>query len=149
MELPLNFFPKINASLNALAAFFLFLGWFAIKFGNVKLHRVSMATAFGVSAVFLASYLYYHFHFPSQKFQGLGWSRNVYFPMLISHIILAVAILPFIFRILFLAYRQRFAEHARLARWVWPLWIYTSVTGVLIYFFLYVWFPAGTEELLP
>ncbi len=147
MELTAAFLPKLNASLNAIAAFFLVLGFFAIKNQKILWHRIFMSTAFLVSALFLGFYLYYHFNFPSQRFQGQGLIRVFYFSMLLSHVILAVVILPFILRLFFLAFKERFLEHKRLARIIWPLWIYTSVTGVLIYFFLYEWFPSNGASL--
>jgi putative membrane protein len=146
MDLTFNFFPQLNASLNAIAALFLLLGWVAIKKKSLRVHKFCMGTAFLVSSLFLASYLYYHYHFPSKKFLGEGFWRPLYFTLLISHIILATAILPFILRLLYLALKARFDEHRKMARWVWPLWIYTSVSGVLVYFFLYVWFKDGLSS---
>lgn len=134
--------PSLNASLNATAAFFLLLGFLAVKQKHINAHRFCMAIAVLASSLFLGCYLYYHFNFPAVPFAGKGSIRYLYFTMLISHIILAVAMLPFIFRLLQHALNARFEEHKRLARIVWPVWMYTSLTGILIYFFLYVWFPA-------
>jgi putative membrane protein len=142
MELTANhnlFFPTLNACLNALAGILLFAGWIFIKKGDRQTHGKIMAAAFGVSAVFLASYLYYHFNYDAVKYQSQGWIRPVYFTILITHIILATLNLPFILRIVFLAYKKRFQEHARMARWVWPVWMYVSITGVLVYMMLYRW----------
>jgi putative membrane protein len=136
-------FPLINAILNATAAFFLVAGFIAVKQRKLELHKKLMRAAFVFSALFLADYLYYHFNYPSQKFGGQGWIRPLYFTILISHIILAVVILPFILRMVWLATQSRFQEHARIARWIWPLWMYTSVTGVLVYLMLYQWFPSA------
>ncbi len=136
-----SFLPAWNASLNALAAILLLIGYRQIRTGQRDKHLRTMKAAFRVSAVFLASYLYYHYAFPHRLFGGTGAIRTIYFTMLVSHIILAVANLPFIFRILYLAKQEDFARHAKLARIVWPVWMYTSVTGVLVYFFLYQWFP--------
>lgn len=132
-----TFLPALNACLNALSLLFLILGFVFVKQRKLDLHKIAMSAAFGVSAAFLASYLYYHFNYEAQKFGGVGWIRPVYFFILISHIILAVAILPFIFRVLYFAWKGSFEKHARTARWVWPAWIYTSLTGVLVYLMLY------------
>ncbi len=136
-----TFFPALNASLNALSLLFLVLGFYFIKTKRRELHMRTMWAAFGVSTAFLASYLFYHFNYESQKFSGQGFVRGFYFFILISHIILAVVILPFILRLLYLATRGAYERHAKIARWIWPLWVYTSFTGVLVYFFLYQWFP--------
>lgn len=145
MENPAQYsfiFPSINASLNALASILLFWGFVLIKQRKLEAHEKVMKAAFLVSAVFLSSYLYYHFNYTSWKFGGQGWVRPFYFVMLISHIILATLNVPFILRILWLGHKKRTQEHAKLARWVWPVWMYVSVTGVLIYFMLYIWFPS-------
>lgn len=136
-----NFLPALNASLNAVAAVLLLWGFVLIKNGQKERHLKVMWTAFGVSSVFLASYLYYHFNYTSTRFGGQGWIRPVYFTVLISHIILATVMVPFILRLLYLAQTGSFAGHSRLARIVWPVWMYTSVTGVFVYFMLYHWFP--------
>ncbi len=111
-----------------------------IKQGRLAAHRALMLTALGTSTAFLASYLYYHFHVGSIPFQGRGWSRPLYFTILISHTILAAAIVPLIIITLSRALRQRFDLHRRIARWTYPLWLYVSVTGVVVYFMLYHFF---------
>lgn len=138
-------FPEINASLNGIATCLLFAGYAAIRTGRRELHQKLMAAAFGASAVFLVTYVISKIvqggtHTP---FGGTGIWRTIYFVILISHIILAIVILPFILRVLYLAWRGRFDDHRRLARLVFPVWAYVSVTGVLVYFFLFQWFPAG------
>ena len=135
--MPLTSFPALNASLNATTALLLVLGWFLIKSGRREAHRWSMVAAFLCSAVFLACYLWYHFHVGSVRFQKTGWIRPVYFTILISHTILAVLVLPVILRTLFLAAKERFEEHRRAARWAFPIWLYVSVTGVTVYWMLY------------
>ena len=134
--------PAVNASLNALAFALLLAGWAAIKSGRRELHRKLMVSAVATSAAFLACYLVYHWQAGSKKFAGAGWERVVYFAVLIPHILLAVAMLPPILRTLFLAHRERFVEHKRIARWTLPVWLYVSLTGVLVYWMLYHWRPA-------
>lgn len=133
----LSSFPALNASLNATCAALLLLGWALIKTGRREAHRWAMLAAFLCSAVFLACYLYYHFHAGSVRFQKTGPIRTVYFTILISHTILAVAVLPLILRTLFLAAKGRFEEHRKAARWAFPVWLYVSVTGVTVYWMLY------------
>ncbi len=145
-SIPQNFFPALNACLNAMATLLLLLGYILVKNRRFEAHRKIMWSAFGVSALFLISYLYYHFNFSSNRFAGVGAIRYFYFAMLISHIILAVGILPFILRLLYVAQKGAFEKHKKLARWVWPIWIYNSVTGVLIYFMLYHWYPGVPLE---
>jgi len=133
-------FPVLNASLNGASAVLLLTAHRMIKQGRMAVHRVLMLTALATSSLFLASYLYYHFHVGSVPFQGRGWSRPVYFTILTSHTILAAAIVPLVFITLSRALRKRFDRHRAIARWTYPLWLYVSVTGVIIYFMLYRWF---------
>ena len=136
--------PALNAGLNGTAAVLLTAGFILIKRKNVTAHRAAMLAAFAVSVAFLACYLAYHLQTGAHTpFGGLGWIRPVYFAMLISHILLAMAIVPLIMVTLTLALRGRFDRHRAWARWTFPLWYYVSVTGVLIYFFLYRWWPAA------
>ena len=120
----------------------LLVGRSYIKRGRMAAHRAVMITALVSSALFLTSYLYYHWHVGSVHFQGQGWSRPVYFTILISHTILAIAIVPLVIITLSRALRERFDRHRKIARWTFPLWLYVSVTGVVIYFMLYHWFAA-------
>ena len=129
--------PTANASLNALALFLLIWGLVKIKNGDRLGHERIMKLAFTASAAFLACYLYYHFNYSSNKFLGTGLIRPVYYIVLISHIVLSVVVLPFIFRLLFLAKQQQFARHKSLGRWVWPIWVYNSASGLFVYFMLY------------
>ena len=103
----------------------------------VRLHALCMIGAFAVSTLFLVSYLIYHARVGSVRFLGTGWIRPVYFTLLLTHTVLAMAIVPLAVRTLFLAGRRRFVEHRRIARWTFPLWLYVSVTGVIIYWMLY------------
>ncbi len=135
-------FPVINASLNGASTVLLLIGRWFISQRRIAAHRATMITAVVTSALFLTSYLYYHAHVGSVRFQGTGWSRPVYFTVLISHVILAVVIVPLVIVTLTRALRERFDRHRAIARWTFPLWLYVSVTGVLVYFMLYHWFAA-------
>lgn len=129
--------PAVNASLNASAAVLLTAGFLFIRRKKIAAHRACMTAAFTVSALFLATYLTHHALHGSTRFQGTGAARTLYFAILISHTVLAVAILPLALRTLFLAAHDRIAEHRRIARWTLPLWLYVSVTGVVVYWMLY------------
>jgi len=139
--------PPVNAALNGLSAVFLGWGLYFIRRKNKAAHRKCMLAAFITSAVFLACYLTYHgylawyLHRGPTRFQEPAWFRPIYLGILISHTFLAAAILPLAIITLRLALKERFESHKRLARWTWPLWMYVSVTGVLIYFLLYQIFP--------
>lgn len=135
-------FPAINATLNGTSAVLLVSAHSLIKRGRVAAHRALMLTAIATSTLFLVSYLYYHYHVGSVRFQGHGWSRPVYFTILISHTILAAAIVPLVIITLSRALRERFDRHRAIARWTYPLWLYVSVTGVIIYVMLYHLFRA-------
>jgi len=129
--------PAVNASLNALATVLLATGWVLISQGKVEQHRRCMLAAFVTSALFLTSYLVYHFNVGSIAFTGQGPIRILYFTILISHIILAIAILPMALITLTRALRSQFDAHRRIARWTLPLWLYVSITGVIVYAMLY------------
>ncbi|HUJ44719.1 MAG TPA: DUF420 domain-containing protein [Opitutaceae bacterium] len=140
----LHDFPALNAGLNGAATALLSAGFLCIKRRRVAAHRACMLAAFAVSVAFLACYVAYHLQTGARTpFGGTGWIRPVYFAMLISHVLLALVIVPLILTTLLLALRGRFDRHRRWARWTFPLWYYVSVTGVLIYFFLYRWWPAA------
>jgi len=129
--------PTVNATLNALGAVCLVTGLVFIRRGNVAAHRRAMITAFVFGVLFLVSYLTYHFQVGSVRFQGTGMIRRVYLAVLISHTVLAAAV-PFLAAItLVRALRQRFDRHKTIARWTLPVWLYVSVTGVLVYWMLY------------
>ena len=129
--------PTVNAGLNFTAAVLIGAGFYFIKQKNIGAHKVCMITALGVSAVFLASYLFYHYSVGNVRFTKQGWIRDVYFPLLITHTILAAAVLPMVLRTAFLAFKGRFANHVRIAKWTFPTWMYVSITGVVVYFMLY------------
>jgi uncharacterized membrane protein YozB (DUF420 family) len=135
-------FPAIDAVLNGTSAVLLLVGRAYIKRGRMAAHRAVMITALISSSLFLAFYLYYHAHVGSVRFQGQGWSRPLYFTILISHTILAVVIVPMVIITLSRALRERFDRHRAIARWTFPLWMYVSVTGVIVYVMLYHLFAA-------
>ncbi len=130
--------PTVNATLNGAAAVLLLFGYVAIRRGQRERHARFMVAAFGVSAAFLACYLYYHFTVTAlTRYRGEGWDRTAYLILLASHTILAVVNLPMVLRTFWLAHRERFDAHRRWARWTFPIWLYVSVTGVLVYVVLY------------
>lgn len=130
--------PAVNASLNTIAAILITSGFIAIKRGNKQLHKRLMLSATVVSALFLVCYLTYHFGVGREKpFKGEGWVRPAYFTMLISHIVLAFAVVPLVLLSIRAGLRDQIDKHRRLARWTLPIWWYVSVTGVVIYVVLY------------
>jgi putative membrane protein len=133
-------YPVIDATLNGTSAVLLVTGWAFIKRGRMAIHRGFMIAALVCSTLFLTSYLYYHYHVGSVHFQGTGWSRPVYFTILITHTLLAITIVPLVIITLSRALRRRFDRHRAIARWTFPLWLYVSITGVIVYFMLYRWF---------
>jgi len=133
----LMIFPTINALLNGLTAILLLTGYFFILRRKPKLHKKIMLSAFVTSILFLTSYLYYHAHVGSVPFKGIGIVRPVYFTILISHTILAVVIVPMAIVTLVRGLSSRFDKHKKLARWTLPVWLYVSVTGVVVYMMLY------------
>src|SRR5262249_4204177 len=136
--------PALNAVLNSASAILMVTGHRFMHKNRIAAHRTCMIAAVCSSALFLISYLYYHFHAGVIRFQGTGWIRGLYFGVLISHSILAVAIVPMVLATLWFGLRARFDSHRPFARYTYPLWLYVSVTGVLIYFMVYHWFaPAG------
>lgn len=132
--------PPLNATLNACATVFIILGLCFIKAGKQRLHIASMVTALLFSAVFLGCYLYYHFHVLHVKFAGTGPAKVFYYSLLISHVFLAIVNLPMIIMTVIPALRRRFDKHKRMARWTAPIWLYVSVTGVIVYQMCYVWY---------
>ena len=129
--------PALNAGLNTTAACCLLGGYYWIRRGRVAAHKRFMLAALGFSSLFLISYLIYHFQVGSVAFTGTGWVRPVYFAILLSHILLAAAILPLAAVTVYRAWNERFESHKRLAHWTLPIWLYVSVTGVIIYWMLY------------
>lgn len=129
--------PALNASLNATSFVLLTTGWFLIRSGRRQAHKWCMISALAVSAMFLTSYVIYHLNVGSVPFQKTGWIRTVYFAVLIPHVILAAAIVPMILITVSRALSNRFDKHKQIARWTLPLWLYVSVTGVIVYWMLY------------
>jgi uncharacterized membrane protein YozB (DUF420 family) len=129
--------PAVNATLNAIAALLLVSGWVSIRRRRVELHKRLMLASVAVSALFLVSYLTYHHVHGSRKFQGQGWIRPVYFTILITHTVLAAAVVPLVGVTLQRALSGQDARHVAVARWTLPIWLYVSVTGVTVYWMLY------------
>ena len=132
-----SFFPALNASLNGVSAVLIVTGRSFIRRGKVRWHRACMLTAVATSAAFLTCYLYYHAHVGSVRFPGHGWPRALYFSILISHTLLAAAVPVLVIITLTFALRREFEKHRRVARWTYPIWVYVSVTGVIVYLMLY------------
>lgn len=147
IRIALESLPKLNASLNAACTVFLVLGFIFIRNGKIRYHRFCMIVAFLCSTVFLGSYVYFHLHAGVIRFGGHGWIRTVYLAILIPHTILAIVIVPLILITLSLALRDQFGRHRAIARWTLPVWLFVSVTGVIVYWLLYVAYtpiwPAG------
>ena len=129
--------PTLNAALNTLSAVFLCAGYFFIRSHNRDAHQRCMMAAIACSTLFLVSYLTYNFQVGSVGFKGQGWIRPVYFAILITHTILAAAVVPLVLVTFIRALRERFDAHRRIARWTFPIWLYVSITGVVIYLMLY------------
>ena len=141
MPIDYSIFPPIDATLNGVTAVLLALGHRFIRHGEVSKHRATMIAAFVTSSLFLSCYLYYHAHIGSVHFRGKGWSRPVYFSILISHTMLAAVLIPMVLITLALGLRSKFDRHRKIARWTYPIWVYVSVTGVVVYLMLYKLFP--------
>ena len=134
--------PAVNACLNGLSAVFLTTGYVFIRRGNKIAHRNCMVSAFITSTIFLICYLTYHFTVRTvTRFEKPEWFRPVYLTILLTHTVLAVVIVPLVLMTLGRAVKQRFDLHKKIARWTWPLWMYVSVTGVIIYLILYKIYP--------
>ena len=134
--------PHLNASLNAASGILLLAGFFFIRQRKITAHMVCMIAALSVSTLFLVSYLIYHYNYGSIKFTGQGMVRQLYLAILLTHTVLAAVIVPLIFVTLRRAVRGDYRLHRRIARWTYPLWLYVSVTGVVVYWMLYHLYPA-------
>ena len=135
--------PKVDATLNGISTLLILLGWIMIQTHRKVAHAFCMVSAIVASGAFLGCYLYYHYHVGHVVFTHSGWPRTLYFLILFTHLPLALAIVPLIVLTITLALQQRFDAHKRMARWTLPIWLYVSVTGVLVYMMLYVWFPSA------
>jgi putative membrane protein len=134
--LDLSFVPALNAAFNALAAACLVAGWLAIRRKNVQVHRFCMVAAFALSAVFLVGYLAYHYVHGDTRYAGTGLGRTIYLLVLASHVVLSITVVPGALTAFYFAFTRQFDRHRRLNRVFLPIWLYVSVTGVLIYFLL-------------
>ena len=137
--------PALNASLNAISTVFIAAGWYLIRRGHWRQHVACMIAALITSSAFLVSYLIYHAHAGSVRFTAQGIVRPIYFTILLTHILLAFAILPLVIATLVPVFRRRWEKHTRVARWAMPIWLYVSVTGVIVYLMLYQWFPPAAS----
>ncbi|MDQ3653021.1 MAG: DUF420 domain-containing protein [Acidobacteriota bacterium] len=133
--------PHLNALLNATSGILLVIGLIFIRRRKITAHMMTMISALAVSTLFLISYLVYHYNYGSIRFTGQGIVRPVYYTILITHVILATVIVPLIAVTLWRALRGQYALHRRIARWTYPLWVYVSVTGVIVYLMLYQLYP--------
>jgi uncharacterized membrane protein YozB (DUF420 family) len=138
----ISYLPHLNACLNATSALLLFAGYLFIRSGRVAAHRACQISALSVSALFLASYLTYHFNHGTTRFQGTGLARPLYFTVLTTHTILAVVIVPLVAITFYRAIRLDFVRHRKIARITLPLWLYVSITGVIVYLMLYQIYPS-------
>ncbi|MFQ5962617.1 MAG: DUF420 domain-containing protein, partial [Candidatus Methylomirabilales bacterium] len=133
--------PAVNAFLNGTSAVLLTTGYLFIRRKRVTGHKICMGTAFGVSCLFLVSYLVHHYQVGSVPFAGRGWIRPVYFTVLVSHICLAALVVPLALTTMYRALSARFDKHVKIARWTLPIWLYVSVSGVIVYVMLYQFYP--------
>lgn len=135
--------PALNAILNSIATVLIVGGLIYITKGNEKVHRSFMTAALFVSVLFLAGYLFHKWsvNWQNRSIGAEGTIKSIYLLMLLTHVLLAMAIVPLVLRTFFLAIKGRYESHKRWARWTYPIWLYVSVTGVLVYFSIYVWFP--------
>ena len=139
----LSILPALNACLNTASTLLLATGWWFIRHGRRSAHRACMLSALGTSVLFLISYLTYHYAHGTTRFLGEGWIRPVYFTILGTHTLLAAAVVPLVTITLVRALRERFDAHRRIARWTLPVWLYVSVTGVVVYLILYQFYPSA------
>jgi uncharacterized membrane protein YozB (DUF420 family) len=135
--------PHLNATLNATSFVLLALGFYFIRRGNVRGHVACMVAALSVSVLFLVSYVVYHYNYGSVRFQGQGLVRPLYLTILFTHVVLAIVIVPLVVLTVRRALRRDFARHRAIARWTYPLWLYVSVSGVVVYLMLYQIYRPG------
>jgi len=133
--------PALNASFNFISTVLILTGWYFIRHGAWRQHMACMITAVISSTFFLTGYIVYHVRVGEKSSGYTGWLAAIYFPILATHVLLAFVTLPLVIVTLVQVFRRRWDRHRRIARWTLPIWLYVSVTGVLIYFMLYKWFP--------
>lgn len=138
----ISYLPHLNACLNGASAVLLFTGYSFIRARNVAAHRACQIAALVISILFLVSYLTYHYHHGATRFQGTGIVRPIYFTILLSHTILAIVIVPLVILTFYRALRNDFGRHRRIARVTLPIWLYVSITGVIVYLMLYQIYPS-------
>ncbi len=136
----------INSILNSIATVLLIAGFYFIRQRRIQAHRACMVGALIVSTAFFISYCIYHYEVGDVRFQGQGWIRPVYFTILITHIVLAAVIVPLALITVTRALRSNFEKHRRIARWTLPIWLYVSITGVVVYLMCYQLYPAGYQQ---
>jgi len=146
--LSISLLPHLNAILNAMAVFFLMGGFIFIKSGNRNAHQICMILALIISSLFLVSYVIHRLYVPIFVFQGEGAVRPFYYILLISHVILAIAIVPLIVITVIRALKRNFLAHKKLAKWTWPIWMYVSISGIVVYLMLYQFYPLETAQLM-
>lgn len=134
--------PHVVGIINALTTLTLILGLIFIKAKNIKLHRAMMTASFALGGLFLVCYVLYHLTNPANKFSGEGFIRSLYLFILVSHIGLSLVVLPLVLRAMYFAVNKQFAAHKKIVRFAYPIWLYVSITGVLVYLFVYQFFPA-------
>jgi putative membrane protein len=140
--------PALNATLNAISAVFLSIGYYRIRTGNREGHRQMMTCALVASVLFLTSYLIYHYNVGSVPYPHHDWTRPLYFAILIPHVILAAVNAPFVVVVATRGFKGQYASHRRLARWIWPVWMFVCISGIVIYFMLYH-MPAPVVPVVP
>jgi putative membrane protein len=134
--LDVSFLPKLNAVLNSSTAIALLFGYYFIKNKNIVLHRLSMFSAFTLSSIFLVSYVIYHFQAQHTSFGGIGIIKVIYLSLLLSHILLAIAIVPLVLLTIYFAITHQILKHKKIAKWTYPIWLYVAVSGVVVYFLI-------------
>lgn len=134
--------PHVNAVLNGISTVLLLIGFILIKSGRKEAHRKAMTAAIVVSAIFLVSYLTYHFTAPIFVFPGTGWAVPAYYTLLISHVVLATVVSPMVILTAWRAFHGQFDQHKAIARWTWPVWMFVTISGVAVYAVLYHVYPA-------
>jgi putative membrane protein len=132
-DMDVSFLPHLNAVLNSATALSLISGYCFIKKGKRRYHTTAMITAFALSSIFLIAYVVYHYQAPATKFGGEGFIRGIYFFILITHIILAAVVVPFVLLSIYFAASKQYIKHKKIVKWTFPIWLYVAVTGVVVY----------------